>query len=127
LIGQAAIEVMYAVARASSTGAILEANFHRSASVADLQGLPGPVVEVFCGCDREIALARYRARSEHRHPGHFDAQRTDGELGNDEVTTPVAGGWVVLDIDTTRRVNISSVVLEIRSALPADPTAPVRR
>jgi hypothetical protein len=117
LIGQAAIEVIYAVAGASSTGAILEANFHRSASVASLQGLPGSVVEVFCHCDREIALARYRERSEHRHPGHFDIERTDDELWNDGVTTPVAGGWAVLEIDTNRPVNISAVVLDIRRAL----------
>jgi AAA domain-containing protein len=117
LIGLAAIEVMYAVAGASSIGAILEANFHRSASVAGLQGLPGSVVEVFCRCDREIALARYRERSEHRHPGHFDLQRTDDELWNDEVTAPVAGGWAVLETDTTRPVSISAVVLDIRRAL----------
>jgi len=116
-IGQAAIEVVYAVARASSTGAILEANFHRSASLGGLQGLPGPVVEVFCRCDREIALARYRERSERRHPGHFDLQRTDDELWNDEVTTPVAGGWAVLEIDTTQHVNISAVVRGIEVAL----------
>ncbi len=92
LIGQAAIEVMYAVAGACSSGAILEANFHRSTSVAGVQGLRDSVVEVFCRCDRQIALARYRERSEHRHPGHFDIQRSDYELWNDEVTAPVAGG-----------------------------------
>jgi predicted kinase len=116
-IGQAAFEVMYAVAAASSTGATLEANFHRSTSLGRLQGLPGPVVEVFCQCDREIALARYRERSERRHPGHFDLQRTDEELWNDEVTTPVAGGWAVLEIDTTQRVNISVVVQRVSLAL----------
>jgi len=57
LIGQAAIEVMYAVAGACSSGAILEANFHRSTSVAGVQGLRDSVVEVFCRCDRQIALA----------------------------------------------------------------------
>ena len=117
LIGQAAIEVMYVVAGASSIGAILEANFHRSASVAGIQGLPGSVVELFCRCDRDTALARYRERSERRQPGHFDSQRTDDELWNDEVTAPVAGGWAVLEIDTTRPVNISAVVLDIRRAL----------
>ena len=117
LIGQAAIEVMYAVAGCSSAGAILEANFHRSASLAALQGLPGSVIEVFCRCDREIALSRYRERSERRHPGHFDIQRTDDELWNDQVTAPVGGGWAVLKIDTAMPVNISALVLDIRSAL----------
>lgn len=117
LLGQAAMEVMFAVAGASPTGAILEANFHRSLSVAPLRGLPGSVMEVFCRCDREIALARYRERSEDRHAGHLDHLRTDDELWNDEVTTPLAGGWAVLEIDTTRPVNIPTVLLDIRRAL----------
>ncbi len=119
-IGQAAIGVMYVVAGASLIGAVLEAIFYRCASVAGLQGLPGSVVEVFCRCDREIALARYRQRSEHRHPGHVDLQR----VWNDEVTVPVAGGWAVLEINTTRPVNISAVVPDIRLSVSLDLTLP---
>ena len=117
LIGQASMEVMYAVAGASPTGAILEANFHRSVSVASVRGLPGSVIEVFCRCDREIALTRFRERSEDRHPGHLEHLRTDDELWNDEVTTPVAGGWAVLEIDTTWPVNIPTVLHDIRRTL----------
>ncbi len=117
LIGQAAMEVMYAVAGASPTGAILEANFHRSVSVAPLRALPGSVMEVFCRCDRQIALSRYRARSEDRHPGHLDHLRTDDELWNDEVTTPLAGGWAVLEIDTTGPVSIPTVLLDVGRTL----------
>ena len=83
------------MAAAASGGAVLEANFHRSVSRAGIQALPGLIIEVFCRCDREVALARYRERSQHRHPGHFDDRRSDDELWNDEVTTPVAGEWAV--------------------------------
>lgn len=65
-LGQAAVEVMYAVAATSQGGAVLEANFHRSVSRRGIQALPGLIVEVFCCCDREVALTRYRERSEQR-------------------------------------------------------------
>jgi len=113
-LGQAAVEVMYAVAAKSPGGAVLEANFHRSASRPSIQALPGLIVEVFCRCDREVALTRYRERSEQRHPGHFDDRRSDEELWNDEVTTPVAGEWAVLEVDTNHPVDTSAVVGEIR-------------
>jgi predicted kinase len=113
MIGQAAVEVMYAVAAASPGGAVLEANFHRSVARPDIRALPGPIVEVFCRCVREIALARYRERSDQRHPGHFDQLRADDELWNDEVTTPVAGGWAVLEVETNVPVDTSGVVRDV--------------
>ncbi len=114
MIGQAAVEVMYAVAATSSGGAVLEANFHRSVARADIQALPGLIVEVFCRCDREVALTRYRERSEQRHPGHFDQFRADDELWNHELTTPVAGGWAVLEVNTNLPLETSGVVRDIR-------------
>ena len=113
MIGQAAVEVMFAMAASSSGGAVLEANFHRSVARADIEALPGRIVEAFCRCDREVALTRYRERSEQRHPGHFDQLHADDELWNDEVTTPVAGGWAVLEIDTNLPVDTSGVVRDI--------------
>jgi predicted kinase len=114
VIGRAAVEVMYAVAAASPVGAVLEANFHRSVARSDIQALPGLIVEVFCRCDREVALTRYRERSEQRHPGHLDQLRADDELWNDEVTAPIAGGWAVLEVDTNLPVDTSGVVSDIR-------------
>ena len=113
MIGRAAVEVMFTVAAAASGGAVLESNFHRSVSRLDIEALPGLIVEVFCRCDREVALSRYRERSEHRHPGHFDDRRTDDELWNDEVTAPVGGPWTVLEVKTDRPVDISTVIKDI--------------
>lgn len=114
-LGQAAVEVMYAVAATSPGGAVLEANFHRSVSRPGIQALPGLIVEVFCRCGREVALTRYRQRSEQRHPGHFDDRRSDEELWNDEVTMPVEGEWAVLEVDTNHPVDTSAVVTQIRT------------
>jgi hypothetical protein len=116
-IGRAALEVMFAVAATASGGAVLESNFHRSISRADIEALPGQVVEVFCGCDREVALSRYRERSEHRHPGHFDERRTDDELWNDEVTTPIGGAWAVLEVNTDAPVDVSTVIRGIEGQM----------
>ena len=115
LIGGAAVEVMYSVAASSPVGAVLEANFHRSISRVGIQTLPGKIIEVFCRCDREVALSRYRERSEQRHPGHFDERRTDDEVWNEEVTSPVAGDWTVIEVNTDHPVDISVVVKDIES------------
>ena len=112
-IGRAAVEVMYAVASAAAGGAVLEANFHRSVSRGEITALPGQTIEVFCNCARDVALARYRERSQHRHSGHFDERRADDELWNDQVTTPVAGEWAVLEVDTNHPVDIWAVVRDI--------------
>lgn len=88
LIGRVAVEVMYSVAASAPSGAVIEANFHRSISRSSIQALPGQIIEIFCRCNREVALARYRERTEQRHPGHFDQRRTDDELRSEEVTSP---------------------------------------
>ena len=112
-IGLASVKVMFAVAAAASGGAVLESNFHRSVSQSDIETLPGLIIEVFCRCDREVALGRYRERSVHRHSGHFDDSRTDDELWNDEVNTPMEGKWPVLEVKTDRPVNVSTVIRDI--------------
>jgi predicted kinase len=113
--GRAAVAAMLAVAAESSVGAVIESNFYRSVAMDNLGRLPGDIVEVFCRCDRAVAEARYRARAGTRHAGHFDDARTDDELWNDEVTQPVAGGWPVLEVDTTRPVDVAEVVAFVRS------------
>jgi predicted kinase len=127
-MGQAAMAILYSLAAAAPGGAVLESNFHRTLSLSDLQRLPGAVVEVFCRCDREVALARYRARSEVRHPGHFDSYRTDEELWSDEVTTPIGGRWPVIEVDTNHPIDVAKLVLAINRAAETtwfDP-APIR-
>jgi hypothetical protein len=59
---------------------------------------------------RAVCLARYRARGTSRPPGHFDDDRTDEELWNDDVAQPVAGGWPVVRVDTEQPVDADRVV-----------------
>jgi predicted kinase len=113
-VGRAAVAAMLAIAAESPAGAVIESNFHRSRAVADLRRLPGRVVEVFCRVDREVARTRYEARAGSRHAGHFDTIRSAEELWNDEVSEPVAGGWPLLEVDTTELVNVPDTVRLIR-------------
>jgi hypothetical protein len=116
-LGRAAVRAMLAVAAASPVGAVLESNFYRSVAVDDLRALPGPVVEVFCRCDRDVAALRGRTRAGTRHAGHFDQARTADELWNDEISQPVAGGWPVVEVDTNRPVDLPGVADRIRTVM----------
>lgn len=113
-LGRASVAAMLAVAAVSPCGAVIESNFYRSRAVADLRGLPGPVVEVFCRVDRETALSRYQGRAASRHAGHFDSIRSPDELWNEEVAEPVAGGWPLIEVDTTHPADVAEVVRRIR-------------
>jgi len=118
-LGRAAVAVMFALAAESSAGAVLESVFHRSRAVADIRALPGPFVEVFCRCDRAVALARYRARAGTLAAGHFDSLRTDDELWGEEVNQPVAGGWPVLVVATDAPLDSDRVCAEVERLIAA--------
>jgi cytidylate kinase len=116
-VGRVAVAALLATA-ADNHSAVLESVWHRSFALADLARLPGPVVEVFCRCDRDVAERRYQERSGSRAAGHFDRRRRPGELWNDEVAEPVAGNWPVLEVDTNREVDVPAVAARIRAAMP---------
>jgi predicted kinase len=121
-LGRASIAVMLSTASASGTGALLDCSFRRSLARHELEQLPGQVVEVFCVCPRDLCRTRYRERGRHRAPGHFDAERSDDEIWNDEVAQPVAGDWPLVRIDTARPVDVDDAVDLIRRArASADP------
>jgi predicted kinase len=113
-VGTASVAVLLAVAR-QCPGAVLESVWHRTRARADLAALPGAVVEVFCRCDREVVRDRYRRRAGTRAAGHFDDERTDDELWNDENAVPVAGGWPVIEIDTSQPVDILALARRVRT------------
>lgn len=115
VIGAASVQALLAVA-AESGGAVLESVWHRSRALGDLRALPGDVVEVFCRCDPAVARQRYTERAGTRAAGHFDADRALGELWNDEVAQPVAGGWPVIEVDTGRPVEVEPLTGWVRHA-----------
>jgi predicted kinase len=120
-LGSASVDVLYAVA-ADLSGAVLEAPFHRSRARPRLHGLRAPIVEVFCRCDRETLRRRYeeRSRARPRAAGHFDESRSPDELWNDEIAVPVAGGWPVIEVDTTGSADVAAVADQVRRAAAPD-------
>ena len=112
-LGRAAVAALLAVARQSGW-AVLEGPWRRDRA-GDMAALPGPLVEVFCRVDRETAMRRYRARAD-RHDGHFDDVRADDELWDDQVTAPVAGGWPVIQQDTSSPVDLDQLARQVRQA-----------
>lgn len=113
-LGRAAMAILFEVARESPVGAVLEGPFSRSLATGPIGALPGPVVEVFCRCDREVAAARYAARAPSRVPGHFDSERPADDLWNDEIAGPVGGGWPVVEVDTNGPVDLDAVVARVQ-------------
>jgi predicted kinase len=113
-LGRAAIASMLALARDSSIGAVLEANLKRTLARTERSRLHEPLVEVFCRCPREVSLGRYRERSPTREPGHLDSQRSDADLWNAETADPIAGAWPVIEVDTSKPVDVADLASTLR-------------
>ena len=116
-LGRVSFAVLYALAEASSVGAVLESVFSRSVASVELGRLPGAVVEVFCRCDRDLVQRRHQQRAATRHLGHFDTQRAADELWNDEISQPVAGGWPVIEVDTSVSTDYERLVCAVQAAM----------
>lgn len=107
-LGLAAVRLLYKVAGDvldAGQSCVLESNFHRGLSEADLR----PLLEradgrlIHCEAAREVILARYqeRDRAGERHPIHLDADRIE------DITSALdAGDFAPLDLPVpTLRVN----------------------
>ena len=115
IVGRAAVAALLAVAKDVGYG-LLEAPWHRSHAIASLRDLQAPLVEVFCRCDRATSTRRFRERANPPRLGHFDDERTEDELWNDEVSEPIAGGWPVIEVDTNGTVEVGDLIADIRRA-----------
>lgn len=117
VLGRACVGALFALARDCGHG-VLDSAWHRSASVEDLKALLGTarIVEVYCRCDLTVMQQRYLERAPGRAPGHFDTERVPEEVWSPETTEPLAGGWPVVDVDTTGDVDVAEVVDRIVEA-----------
>lgn len=113
-LGRAAAQVVLTLAR-HAPSAVLENAWPADYAVAELLALPGApasIVEVFCRVPKEVAWQRYRQRTG-RHPGHFDSLREAGQLYPERQLRPLAGGWPVVEADTSRPVDVARLLVEI--------------
>jgi predicted kinase len=116
-LGAASMELIWTLARYFPE-AVLEANFRPRSSYEQsrILELSDRVVEVNCVCPPEVASKRYaaRARSGRQHPTHV--QRDLREDFDAEYDIPIGIGTVI-NVDTTRTVDVPSLAREI-AALP---------
>jgi predicted kinase len=112
-LGQATMKVLLDLAK-QNVGAVLESTWVPELSRAELAELPSPIVEVFVDVPLDVALARYEERAGSRHPVHFDDQ-IDREAFA-ERNQPIDGGWPLIRVDGTQRIDVDAVVAEIAAA-----------
>ncbi len=117
-LGRAAFAVVFALGRAlldAGSGLVLEANFARGRSEADLAPLVAgsAAVVVHCVAPAEVLRSRYRDRAAARHPGHHDLRRLAGGLPwtSGPAVEPPALGVPCLRVDTTAEVDVESIRL----------------
>jgi hypothetical protein len=108
-----------------SAGAVLTSFWRHPLAQGDagtptdwLAALSPRIVEVYCACPVELALARFQARV--RHPGHNDAVRPAGDLrrkfNEDAARGPLSVGPLVR-VDTTAVCDADAVTAAVRAAL----------
>jgi len=82
--------------------------------------LPDPI-ELWCRCDPEVAVRRFRSRR--RHPGHGDDQRSSDELREQFATLadlgPLGVGRLV-SVDSSYVVDVKQLAMRIRDPVQDD-------
>jgi predicted kinase len=114
-LGKAAVLTLLRVAR-HCPGAVLDSTWFDYA-LPLARTLPGRIVEVRCMVPVELAMARYRARTSRRHPGHLDADRGDAELWG-APSRPLGLGPVVT-VDTSGPVDTAHLIAALAHVLAA--------
>jgi predicted kinase len=116
-LGVASYEVLYAVAGALPA-AVLDANLGPEAGPR-LQALHADLIEVFCRCPAPEVERRFAARAPTRHPGHVDHQLApEMRAALAHGPGPLHLGGPLLEVDTTRPVDVARVATWVRASLP---------
>jgi predicted kinase len=111
-LGRAAVHAVLACARTARPGSVIDSTWFDYTRPL-VAALPRPVIEVRCELDEDEALRRYEARSSSGRGGHLDTLRTREELRDPAMLTPLGVG-PVLNVDTSRPVDVPALAAEIR-------------
>jgi predicted kinase len=122
-LGRAAHVVMYAITTDLGP-AVLESHFWPGVSEADLQALGRPLIQVYCRCPVEVAVARYvrRVDSPDRHPGHLPEHQAEEAIQGWRSVEPVplALDAPLIEVDTTEPVDVAAVAARISTISSGD-------
>jgi len=123
-LGRATFAVIHALARShldTGAGLVLEANYSRGASEAELLPLVAGsrAVVVHCWAPPDVLEARYRARAAQRHPGHQDLPRLARGLPwlRPPATEPPDLGVPCLRVDTSQPWDAAAIAAWVRAHL----------
>jgi predicted kinase len=111
-LGGASYAVLLALAR-ELPAAVLDANFYPGHGAALLRVRERPI-EIFCRCPAAEVERRFSVRAPTRHPGHVDhvlAPHLKAALNG---IGPLALGGPVLEVDTTRPVDLTPITTWIK-------------
>lgn len=121
-LGRAAYEAIFASIAAfpEGLGAVVDA-WHKFVPLdvieAHLQrAKAGRVVEIWCHAPPAICAERYRARADHRHPGHPPASYST-ELADLAARATPIGRWPVIDVDTNQPLDEDKLVYSLGELL----------
>lgn len=119
-LGRTAYALIFALARTmleSGVSLIVEANFFRGQEPAFRDLPPHRPLQVHCDASLDVLLERYAHRR--RHAGHHDAEKIEALPGRYESGAHSAldlAGEVV-ELDTTRGVDVDALVEVVRARL----------
>lgn len=115
-LSDAAMELLWALVP-KSPRAIVEANF-RTSDARERERfaeLKGEKLEVHCWCSAEIAMRRFAARAEGRHPAHSVKELS---LRVYEESEAPFGSAPLIRLDTTGPVDLPRLLEEVRGYWP---------
>ena len=114
-LGSIAVQEVLRAAR-DYPGAVIDSTWFPS-SLALLQEMPGPFVEIRCKIALELVRERFaaRTRSRERDERHLDSQRTEEELWGREVA-PLGVGPLI-EVDTSVEVDVPALAAAIAASL----------
>jgi predicted kinase len=117
-LGAAAYGVLFAVCGellAAARPLVIEANFFAGSQEAEFAALPRHrPAQIHCSAPLDVLLSRYTERE--RHPGHVDRERA-AELRQrfeDGTHGPLALKGELVEVDTSRAVDVRSLADRIR-------------
>lgn len=111
-LSQASFEVMLRLMARFENG-IFVGNFSLEAAPG-LSEIAAPPIEVFCRCPTNELVRRIKARK--RHAGHLDDQTAREVERGVPSSEPLELGGPLLEVDTSRQVDVGPIVDWIRTA-----------
>lgn len=115
-LGRASHRIMYALA-AEAKSAVLESNFWRGVAEGDIKALGRPLVQVYCRCPMDVAVARYRQRAEspERHRGHLPEHQADEVIASWATLEPLPLDLdaSLIEVDTTHSVDVAALASRV--------------